>query len=159
MQTGVKRNTKRVGDISELRVMLALVNAGYRVAIPFGEDQRYDLIIEKDNVLSRVQVKTGRLRNGVILFNCFSSHAHRGGATVRMYTGEVEFFGVYCPDMDSTYLVPITQIDVQRGWLRVSPVKNGQIKGLRWADHYLLDSGRESRRVRSTVPEQLSMPS
>ena len=84
-----------------MRVMLALVAAGYRVAIPFGEDQRYDLIIEKDNVLSRVQVKTGRLRKGVVMFNCSSSHAHRGGVACRVYTGEIEYFGVYCPDTNA----------------------------------------------------------
>jgi len=158
METGVKRNTKRVGDISELRVMMALVSVGYRVAIPFGEDQRYDLIIEKDNVLSRVQVKTGRLRRGAIFFNCTSSHVHRGG-TRKMYVGEVEYFGVFCPDNDSTYLLPIDEILVQEGVLRVLPPKNGQIKGLRWADRYLLQHGRETARPRSTVPEQLQMPS
>jgi hypothetical protein len=97
METGVKRNTKRVGDISELRVMCDLVRAGYLVSIPFGENHRYDLIIEKDFVLSRVQVKTGRLRNGAVIFNCYSSHSHRGGPTCRVYTGQVEFFGIFVP--------------------------------------------------------------
>jgi len=100
--TGVKRNTKRKGEISELRVMHDLVRAGYLVSIPFGEDHRYDLIIEKDTVLSRVQVKTGRLRKGVVLFNCYSSHTHRGGSACRVYTGQVEYFGVYCPDNNCT---------------------------------------------------------
>jgi PD-(D/E)XK endonuclease len=141
METGVKRNTKRVGDISELRVMCDLVAAGYLVSIPFGENHRYDLIIEKDFILSRVQVKTGRLRKGVILFNCFSSHAHRGGASCRQYIGEVEFFGVYCPDTDCTYLVPLTDMISHRGHLRLSPVKNGQRKKLKWARDYLLGEG------------------
>jgi hypothetical protein len=59
METGVKRNTKRVGDISELRVMHDLVRAGYPVSIPFREDHRYDIVIEKDGVLSRVQAEDG----------------------------------------------------------------------------------------------------
>jgi len=105
MQMGVKRNTKRVGDISEIMVLSALIRAGYYVSVPFGENQRYDLIAEKDNVLYRVQVKTGRLRKGAILFACYSSHSHRGGS-MRRYAGEIDFFGVYCPDVDSTYLIP-----------------------------------------------------
>jgi hypothetical protein len=141
METGVKRNTKRVGDVSELRVMCDLVRAGYLVSIPFGENHRYDLIIEKDNVLSRVQVKTGRLRKGVVLFNCYSSHTHRGGAATRMYTGEVEFFGVFCPDTDCTYLLPLSEMTVQQGMLRVEPARNGQVKGLRWARDYILGKG------------------
>lgn len=136
-----KRNTKRVGDLSELRVMHDLVKAGYLVSIPFGEDHRYDLIVEKDFVLSRVQVKTGRLRNGVILFNCYSSHSHRAGPSCRLYSGEVDFFGVFCPDTDSTYLLPLTDIAVYRGSLRIASPKNGQVKGLRWADDYILGKG------------------
>ena len=138
MQAGVKRNTKLVGDISELRVMCDLVKAGYLVSIPFGENHRYDLVVEKDNVLSRVQVKTGRLRKGVVMFNCYSSHSHRGGTACRSYTGEVEFIAVFCPDTDSTYMLPISAMPVLRGMLRVRPAKNGQTKGLRWASDYIL---------------------
>jgi hypothetical protein len=71
--------------------MCDFVRAGYLVSIPFGENHRYDLIIEKDFVLSRVQVKTGRLRKGVVIFNCFSSHTHRGGVATPLYKGEVEY--------------------------------------------------------------------
>jgi hypothetical protein len=141
METGVKRNTKRVGDISELRVMCDLVRAGYLVSIPFGENHRYDLIVERDFVLYRVQVKTGRLRKGVVLFNCYSSHTHRGGAAARLYTGEVDYFGIFCPDTDCTYLVPLDEMTVKVGTLRVAPTQNGQNKGLRWASDYILGKG------------------
>lgn len=141
MHAGVKRNTKRTGDLSELRLMHDLVRAGYLVSIPFGEDHRYDLVIEKNGVFSRVQVKTGRLRKGVVLFNCYSSHTHRGGAACRRYTNEIDYFGVYCPELDATYLVPITDVPVQQGMLRVEPAKNGQWRKLRWASRYLLFSG------------------
>ena len=141
MNAGVKRNTKRVGDLSELRVMHDLVRAGYLVSIPFGEDHRYDLVIEKDGKFESVQVKTGRLRNGVVIFNCFSSHSHRGGAACRPYTGEIQYFGVYCPELDSTYLIPIGELPVQHGMLRVEPAKNGQWRKLRWAERYLLSAG------------------
>lgn len=53
MHAGVKRNTKRTGDLSELRLMHDLVRAGYVVSIPFGEDHRYDLLIDKDGIISR----------------------------------------------------------------------------------------------------------
>jgi hypothetical protein len=39
--------TKRVGDISELRVMCDLVAAGFLVSIPFGENHRYDPSLKK----------------------------------------------------------------------------------------------------------------
>jgi hypothetical protein len=72
-----RRNTKAIGNFSEIMVMAALVRAGYFVAVPLGHNSRYDLIAEKENKLLRVQVKTGRLRKGAVLFACYSSHAHR----------------------------------------------------------------------------------
>jgi hypothetical protein len=56
------RDTKSIGELSEMIVMGALASAGYRVAIPLGENHRHDLIIEKGGSLSRVQAKTGRVR-------------------------------------------------------------------------------------------------
>jgi hypothetical protein len=130
------RDTKSVGDFSEVAALHALASAGYLVAIPFGENQRYDLIIEKEGILSRVQVKTGRLRRGSITFNCFSSHLHRGGVACRRYTGEIEYFAVYCPETKETYLIPPGDVDVLRASLRVSPSRNRQVKGVRFASQY-----------------------
>ena len=140
-EAGVKRDTKRVGDISEAAVALALLEAGYRVCVPFGENNRFDLVVERDNVLARVQVKTGRIRNGSIIFNCFSSHTHRGGAAARRYIGEIEYFGVYCAALRSVYLVPVGDVNVVKGYLRVEAAKNNQSRKLRWAQAYLLTSG------------------
>jgi hypothetical protein len=38
------------------------------VSIPFGTNQRYDLIVDLGDRLVRVQCKTGRLRDGTIKF-------------------------------------------------------------------------------------------
>jgi len=42
----IKRNTKRIGDISEAAVIWALVRMGYNISIPFGENHRYDVLID-----------------------------------------------------------------------------------------------------------------
>jgi hypothetical protein len=124
--------------MSEAMVLAALIKAGYKVSIPFGEDNRYDFIIDRDGILSRVQVKTGRLRKGVVIFNCYSSHTHRNGPACRPYTGEIEYFAVYCPDTDETYMIGSDIKSVTIGSLRVCAPKNGQIKKLRWAADYRL---------------------
>lgn len=133
------RDTKSVGELSELVVAVALARAGYCVAKPLGENSRYDLIIDKDGKLSRVQVKTGRLRNGVILFHTYSTHTHRKGIACRPYTAEIDFFGIYCPDLGNVYLVPIEDTARLSGTLRVDDTKNGQSSQVRWAQPYLLD--------------------
>src|SRR5918996_5237731 len=67
---------KDVGDRSALAVMLALRGAGYQIAVPFGENTRYDLVADDGVGLHRVQCKTGRLRNGSVRFMTASSYAH-----------------------------------------------------------------------------------
>jgi hypothetical protein len=54
---------KDVGDRSTLAVMLGLQQRGYALLLPFGENTRYDLVIEDAPFFARVQCKTGRLRN------------------------------------------------------------------------------------------------
>lgn len=140
METGVKRNTKFKGDLSELRLMHDLRRAGYLISIPYGEDHRYDIIAEKDDRFYRVQVKTGRLRRGVVIFNAYSSHAHRGGPSCRLYTNQIDFFGVFCPDNNCSYLVPICELPTNQGYLRVEKPLNNQSRKMRWAEDYLLFS-------------------
>jgi hypothetical protein len=132
------RDTKSIGELSELLVALALGRLGYYVSKPLGENARYDLVIDKDGKLSRVQVKTGRLRNGTIVFHTYSSHAHRGGSC-KPYTNQIEFFGVYCPELHSVYLIPIEDTARLSGTLRVKETKNRQHAQIRWAQPYLVD--------------------
>jgi hypothetical protein len=132
---------KRVGDRSTLAIMLALQESGYAVYVPFGENTRADLIIEKGRRLASVQCKTGRLRDGTVTFKVCSSYAHLPSPRVakRDYTGEVDYFAVYCTETGRVYLVPIG--DVALGWearLRVDPPRNNQRKRIRLASAYEL---------------------
>jgi hypothetical protein len=132
-----KRNTKAIGDQSELEVAVALARAGYLVSKPLGDSHRYDLIIDDGSRLYRVQVKTGRLRGGSVRAACYSSHAHRGG-TMRSYRGEVDFIGVFCPETGDVYLVPESEIVDSKMHLRVAPTINRQDKHIRWASRFKL---------------------
>lgn len=131
------RDTKSIGDISEMAVALALARAGYLVSKPVGENCRYDLVVDEDGALSRVQVKTGRLRNGAIEWHCCSTHFNDGRPINKPYTNQIDYFGIYCPELQSTYLVPIGE--TSRGaCLRVYPTRNNQTLRIRWAQDYLI---------------------
>lgn len=127
-----KRDTKSVGDVSEACVLAALVKAGYVVSKPFGENCRYDLVADDGERLHRIQVKTGRLRKGVIVFSCSSTHVHRGSA-VRPYFGQVEYLAVYCPQNEKVYLLPEQELTASTAHLRLSPTRNNMAKSIRWA--------------------------
>jgi hypothetical protein len=130
---------KLIGDRTTLAVMLALRNVGYAVSVPFGENTRYDLVIDDGSGLFRVQCKTGRLRVGSVVFATCSSYAHHANARAsqRAYHGQIDFFGVFCPETAGVYLVPIEHAATQRmAALRVLPSRNRQRKRIRWAADY-----------------------
>ena len=130
-------NTKTVGDQTEAMVLAAFVAAGFPVSIPFGENQRYDLIVDVNGVLNRVQCKTGRtLQNdSVIVFNATSHDGHRARQS---YRGQADLFAVYSPRTQQVYVLPVDDAGETNVFLRLTPAKNNQEIGVRYATEYLL---------------------
>jgi len=133
-------NTKDIGEICELKIITRLRELGFPILIPFGDNQRYDLVFEKENVFYRVQVKKGKLlKNNSITFEPCSSYRHRRKVnTRRIYKNEIEYFGVYCFENNKTYLVPISDVENIKTLvtLRLEKTKNNQEKNIRWAKNY-----------------------
>jgi hypothetical protein len=133
---------KAIGDRSTLAIMLALSEAGYVLLVPFGENTRYDLVIDDGDRLARVQCKTGRLRNGAITFNTCSSYAHHPNPRrlKRDYQGEIDYFAVFCPETRRSYLIPIAEVPLKRqGRLRVHPPRNNQRLRIRFAADFEIE--------------------
>jgi hypothetical protein len=119
--------------------MLALQALGIPVLMPFGENTRYDLVIERGGRLSRVQCKTGRLRTGAVRFATCSAYGHHRhpSQSRRDYRGEVDYFAVFCPETNGVYLVPIDDVPTTtQGCLRVETARNNQTRGIRAAEAY-----------------------
>jgi hypothetical protein len=132
-------HTKSKGDRSTLAVMLGLQAAGFAVSVPFGENTRYDLLADDGNAIIRVQCKTGRLRNGAVLFATCSFYAHHPNPKIthRDYHGDVDAFGVYCMRLGSVYLIPISDLPNRRmATLRIAPPLNSQYEKVRFAIDY-----------------------
>ncbi len=55
---GGRDNTKFRGSIAEMQFMLDAARRGFGVAKPFGDNERYDVIVDAPRRLWRVQVKT-----------------------------------------------------------------------------------------------------
>jgi hypothetical protein len=129
-------HTKFKGDRSTLAIMLGLQASGYMVSVPFGENTRYDLIADDGKRLLRIQCKTGRLRNGVVLFATCSFYGHHPNPKLiaRDYHGDVDAFAVYCMQIGGVYLVPISELPNRRvAALRIAPPLNNQYQKVRFA--------------------------
>lgn len=122
------------GNLSTGQVIASLLRAGKTVLIPFGEGHRYDLVIEDDGRFLKVQCKTGRIKNNAVRFKVCSVCWKTGKS--KPYTGQVDLFGVFCPDNGTTYLIPIADTGVRECVLRLGQTRNCQAKNIRWASLY-----------------------
>ncbi|HVW18998.1 MAG TPA: group I intron-associated PD-(D/E)XK endonuclease [Solirubrobacteraceae bacterium] len=134
-----------IGLRSETTILAALVELGYDVLVPWGFNRRYDYVIDLGREVIRAQCKTGRLRDGLVLFPTMSVRVNTQGAHRRSYRGEVDVFLVHCPQTKGTYVVPVVASGPQTGQLRVSPTRNGQAKRIRWARDHLIAEGSVAR--------------
>jgi hypothetical protein len=120
------RNTSLAGEVCRTQIIAALTLQGRTVLLPMGDFQRYDLGIDletDDGRSLRVQCKNGRLRKGAIVFYPCSvdSRSKQGGCIRKSYAGQVELFGVYCPELKKCYLVPVDDATAASCSLRVDP--------------------------------------
>jgi PD-(D/E)XK endonuclease len=102
-------------------------------------DLRYDLAyyLEETTELVRIQCKAGRYEpdKGCIVFKNFNRSGGRGKR--RSYVGDAEYFGVYCAELHTVYLVPINIVPYAgEVHLRIQPTKNHQEKKVIWAKDY-----------------------
>lgn len=131
-------NSKSKGEISEGVILGVLLRKGFTVLLPFGNNQRYDLVYDAGRGFVKCQCKTGRLRNGRVEFNSCSINGFTGKR--RTYRGEIDLFLVFCPDTDRVYSVPVRDCGVSVTALRVDPSPTGRRGGQprRWAKDYEL---------------------
>jgi PD-(D/E)XK nuclease superfamily protein len=136
----LNRNHKAIGEYSEAIIRAKLVEIGYSVFKPFGDNLRYDLVIEDaEGQFWRIQCKTAWMdkQKSVIKFATASSYNYTMKNKVwRHYRGQCEYFAVYCPETEKVYFVSVDEVGVTQTILRLAPTANNQEKGVRWAKDY-----------------------
>lgn len=129
-------DSKLIGNITELEVLTYITKLGYQVSIPFGDRERYDQIWDINGKLLRVQVKTSHeIDDGAaVAFSCRSSQRSKGKTKNTRYRDtEIDYFATIW--QGRCYLVPIQETSTEKV-LRFAPPKNGQIKGITFAESY-----------------------
>lgn len=75
------KNSKKQGDAGLGQAIAYFTAKGYDVALPLTDSADWDMIVEIDNSLKRVQVKTSSQlkNNGVMLFNANVTGGNKSG--------------------------------------------------------------------------------
>ena len=104
-------NNKTKGEFSEARALYEFQKYNIPVAIPWGDNQRYDMIAEFNGKLNKIQVKTSNEEeNGSIKCYCRSSKNHTTNKKCDTYQGEIDYFVFYNQTYDKIAIVPMEEI-------------------------------------------------
>lgn len=128
--------TKRKGDLGEAMVLADAFKRGYKVALPMGEDWRFDLVVLRKGKLERVQCKYVESDGEVLLVPC---RAVNSKLCNRYTQDEIDWIAVYDKTTDKCYYFPSTLLGAAgKTYLnfRIQPPANGQIKGIHWAKDF-----------------------
>lgn len=130
------QNNKQLGEIGERIAIGELSKYGLDILLPMSDNLPYDFVIYYNNKFYKCQVKTSTeiSDTGALRFNLTSNNWNKG--TVKIYN-EAEIDILICCDLDSIYLFSFSEISGKQNiYLRYSPPKNGQVKGINLAKDY-----------------------
>ena len=136
-ENNMELTSKQKGNLTELQCLTAFIEQGCGVSIPYGDNLKYDFVVDVNGNLYKVQVKTSSLRDeNSIQFSCRSTHVNCAGVKNERYSSDdIGFFATYWEH--KCYLIPISECSITKT-LRFAPPKNGQIKGISFAKDYEL---------------------
>ena len=125
---------KTKGSIAEMAVAYRLLKMGWNILFPFGENNRYDLVAERNGKFVKVQVKYVTPRNGTLDVNCKSSN----NWSVDKYTAkQIDFIAAYNSNSGEIYFVSSAKLNSSRIKLRMKPTKNKQRISINKAKDFL----------------------
>jgi hypothetical protein len=104
---GRKRNhSKHTGEVAELAFMLKAASLGFAVAKPYGDNQRYDFVVDVGGKLVRVQVKSSTHPDRFGAYFIASQRCSNGWA-IPYTAGEIDFLAAYVFPEDAWFIIPV----------------------------------------------------
>ena len=136
----IVKNTKKIGNLTELQCATRLYELNCAVSIPFGNSEKYDLIIDWDNKLYKVQIKHANVHydenqnEDYFTIECRWHGHNMQGYTHNKYTEQdVDFFATFYNN--ECYLIPLKECSNLKT-LRIKPPKNNQKNGICFLEDY-----------------------
>lgn len=108
-------NPSQIGDITELKCQVFLIEHGWNVLIPIGNHQKYDLVIEKNGKFYKIQVKHAMPEETGFLVRTKYEVRIDGKVKKQTYSVEdVDYFMTECHN--KFYLFPVFGTTETRFW-------------------------------------------
>ena len=104
-------DVKKKGLTTELQCQLYFTQLGYNVLTPLGEDCRYDMIVDFDGILCRIQVKTCHINDNETGI-AFSTKSSINGTQKTYSKEEIDYFATFYNN--KCYLVRVEECSSQK---------------------------------------------
>ena len=131
--------SKQLGTITEYQCITYLLERGYNVSVPIGENCAYDFIVEKDGTLYKIQCKhsTAKSNGESFTFSCETTRINATSVKYHKYSkNQIDFFATYYDNI--CYIIPVEECGAAKT-LRVKWPENNQVKNVNWAHNYEAD--------------------
>ena len=135
-------DNKQIGNLTELQCITRFYELGYVVSIPYGDSSKYDLILDYNNRLYKLQCKhakeffenDGTLSYLKIKTSWQSGYTKNSQYHTNKYSAQdIDYFVTHYQGIN--YLIPVEECSTTKV-LRILPPKNGQIKGVSFLENY-----------------------
>ena len=113
-------NTAQKGAVAEIKVAADLTAKGFRVFVALGTSGDYDLVIDRDGGLERIQVKYSMPTATSVIARCRTHSNTSKQQTHRAYTPDCfEWLAVYNPREDEIYYLPSSMMTKETIYLHL----------------------------------------
>ncbi len=122
-------DTKLKADIAESAVVTALLKRGFRVLKPVGDRLPYDLALDVNGKLLRLQVKSAWYYNGSYTVDTRRTKTNRRRMLrVRYDENDFDFAIVYIERLETFYVIPVSKFSAYKSGISLVETEKRQRK-------------------------------
>lgn len=126
----IKLHSKRQGEIAELAFMRKAASLGFAIAKPWGESDRYDVVVRFEKTFWRIQVKSVRNKRPRRNHYCLKIVGHHG---LPYSAQEIDFLVGYIFAEDIWYVLPAAAVEGRKALYFAPGSKRSQLEQYREA--------------------------
>ena len=123
----VMNDTKLKSDISEHAVIVRLLRLGYKVLKPIGDRLPYDLAVDIEGNLVRIQVKSAWKRGNTYLVDSRRTKTNRRRMIRTRYkTTDFDVAIIHIPESNICYVMPVEKFTTYKSEISIVEVRGRQ---------------------------------
>lgn len=137
----MKVNNKYKGELGEIGVIYQLIKLHIPISIPYSDNFNYDLIIEINNKLYKVQVKSSTIENSKdsVIFDLRTNNWYKRKIIKNPYK-DIDIIICYDINKELAFLLLKSDFDEKQTFtIKYKKCKNNQIKNVHYYNDFLLD--------------------